>query len=48
MKPEEDLILAELYVDMAVLKEKMGYMEKRIEALGKIIETLKATKKEWR
>ena len=48
MKSKEDLILAEIYVDMTVLKEKMGYMEERIKALGNIIETLKTTKKEWR
>ena len=45
---DADRIMKEIYRDIVVLKEKMGYMEERIQALSKIIETLKTTKKEWR
>ena len=48
MKSSVELIVNEIYIDINVLKEKIGYMEERIKALSAIIETLKKTNKEWR
>ena len=48
MKNKEELIVIELAKDLSVLQEKMSYMEKRIEAINRIVMLKRGNPKEWR
>ena len=48
MRSKEELNVIELAKDLSVMQEKMTYMEKRIDAINRIVMLKRDNPKEWR